>query len=216
MIKAIAEHPLLALALLASIVLCVFAWQRALRAAKRRQAQKEKLIEALEREKKLRADFASLTRQQMDDSPAERLMEGVCCNIQLWLEAQPDMNAAYAALPLPKRLLYALGYVVQDSRKGLTHFFRANGRPLTPDALQAVEQLVGGGYAAVFRRAYDAFDEENEEASVLPAYTAQWDEDFAKAAAQPGLYDRAKDYVLAHAEVFCGEGEQGLPGRSAE
>lgn len=195
-----AEHPLQAAVLLAALLLCAYAWVRALRQAKKRAAAKAKLIETLEHEKKLRQDFKCLDRSLLAETPAERLVEGVCCHIQMALEAAPDMEEAFAALAEPERLIYALGYVVQDSRKGLSAFFRANGKPLTPAALEAVERLVGGEYAAVFREACAAFDEDDEDASYSKAKARGWDEAFAALlrGREDQLYSGAKDYIIAH------------------
>jgi hypothetical protein len=114
------------------------------------------------------------------------------------------MQAAYGALPEPRRLVYALGYVVQDGREHLSGFFRKNGQPLTAAALEAVRRLLGGECAAVFEREYDAFDEANETVSLvkgdIAAADARWDE-LARAAGE-GLYAGAKEYILANSQFF--------------
>jgi hypothetical protein len=196
---------LLTALLLAATALCVFAWVKALRAAKRRQKEKEELVRALEYEKQLRKDFAALDRDACAAVSAERLTEGVCTYLQLWLETQPDLTAAFDSLTEPQKLAYALGYVIQDSRKSLSHFFRANGKPLTPWALRAVEELIGGPYAAIFREAYGAFDEENEEVSLLPANIQAWNASFAALRQEEpeALYAEARAFLLAHLEELA-------------
>ncbi len=195
-----AEHPLQLAIVVAAFLVCVFAWYKALRAAKKRSVSKAKLIATLEREKKLRADFRVLERDRLIETPPERLIEGVCCHIQMALEKAISMNEAFAALSEPERLIYALGYVVQDTRKGLSEFFRANGKPLTPKAYDAVTQLVGGEYAALFAQAYDAFDEDNEAVSLAKPQVQAWDEAFEALVRghEDELYAEAKEYILAH------------------
>jgi len=204
--QSIADYPILYVVVLAVLVLCVFLWAIAMRASRRRRGEKESLIAALEYEKALRAQFRFITQQLLIDTPPERLVEGVCCAIQMDLEAQPDMQAAYGALPEPRRLVYALGYVVQDGRGALSEFFRRNGQPLTKSALEAVWRLVGGECAAVFAGEYDAFDEENEAASLvkgdIAAADARWEE-LVRAQGE-SLYAEAKEYILANSQFFVG------------
>jgi hypothetical protein len=200
MVAYFSEHPAQLAVLVAVLFLCIFAWVKALRAVKKRAAAKAQLIETLEHEKKLRADFRTLERGVLAETPPERLIEGVCCHIQMALEKAPALEEAFAALPEHERLIYALGYVVQDTRKGLGAFFRANGKPLTPTALQAVEQLVGGDYAALFRSAYEAFDEDNEVVSLTKEQVQVWDAAFAELlrGRTDAIYTEAKDYIIAH------------------
>lgn len=201
----IREYPIFYVVILAALLLCVFLWAIAMRASRRRRAEKEALIAVLEREKALRTQFAQITQQLLIDTPPALLVEGLCCHIQMVLEAQPDMQAAYDMLPQPRRLIYALGYVIQDGREALSEFFRKNGQPLTGAALEAVRRLVGGEYAALFRREYDAFDEENETVSLVKSEIARADERFLALAQECGeaLYMQAKEYILANSAHFC-------------
>ncbi|MCL1951847.1 MAG: hypothetical protein FWF60_03360 [Oscillospiraceae bacterium] len=202
--QSISEYPLLYIFILAALALCVFLWAVAMRAARRRRVEKDALIAALDYEKALRAQFKTVTRQMLADTHPERLVEGVCCSIQMDLESQPDMQAAYDALPEPRRLVYALGYVIQDGRGALSGFFRKNGQPLTAAALEAVQRLVGGECAAVFGSEYDAFDEANEAVSLvrgdIAAADARW-EALSRAAGE-GLYAGAKGYILENSQFF--------------
>ena len=202
--QSIREFPILYMVVLAVLILCVFLWVIAMRASRRRRAEKEALIAVLEHEKALRAEFRTITQQQLIDTAPERLVEGVCCNIQLALEAQPDMQAAYDALPQPRLLIYALGYVVQDSREALSEFFRKNGQPLTGAALEAAWRLVDGEYAALFQQEYEAFDEENEAVSLVREDVAAADARFAALVREQGesLYAQAKEYILANSATF--------------
>ena len=202
--QSIGEFPVLYMIILGVALLCLFLWAVAMRAARRRRGEKEALIAVLEYEKELRKQFKTVTQQLLIDTPPERLVEGVCCNIQMTLEAQPDMQAAYDALPEPRRLVYALGYVVQDGRGRLSDFFRKNGQPLTKAALEAVFRLIGGECAAIFESEYDAFDEENEAVSLDRNGIAAADARYAELAREQGeaLYAEAKQYILANSQNF--------------
>ncbi|MCL2106650.1 MAG: hypothetical protein FWH26_06310 [Oscillospiraceae bacterium] len=204
MIESIKTYPWLVAAFFVVLAGCVFLWYKAVKTSGRRNRERQALIARLEYENKLRADFASPTQRQLADTPPEQLVEGLCCHIQMALEKESGLNEAFAALPQPKRWLYALGYVAQDCRKGLEHFFRANGKPLTPVALEAVEALVGGEFAALFRLAYEAFDEENETRSLLKEDLVKWESAFRAVLEEQGeaLYAQAREYALRHADLF--------------
>ena len=198
------DYPTLYIFVLAALLVCLFLWVIAMRAARRRRGEKEALIAVLEHEKALRTQFQNVTQQLLIDTPSERLIEGLCCNIQMALEKQPDMQAAYDALPRPRRLIYALGYVIQDGRGALSEFFRKNGQPLTGAALEAVQRLVGGEYAEIFLREFEAFDEETEGVSFVKEDIAAADS-LARALRQEQgetLYVEAKEYILANSLQF--------------
>jgi len=202
--QSIEEYPVLYMVILGVAVLCLFLWAIAMRAARRRRGEKEALIAVLEYEKELRRQFKTVTQQMLIDTPPDRLVEGVCCNIQMALEAQPDMQAAYDALPEPRRLVYALGYVAQDGRESLSGFFRRNGQPLTKAALEAVWRLLGGECAAVFEGEYDAFDEANETVSLVKGDIAAADARWEALTRERGeeLYAEAREYILANSRCF--------------
>ena len=203
-LQSIRDYPFFYIIILAVAVLCILLWSKAMRAARRRRGEKEALIAELEHEKALRTQFRQVTQQQLIDIPPTRLVEGLCCSVQMWLEKQEDMQAAYDALPEPRRLVYALGYVIQDGREELSEFFRKNGPPLTYAALEAAWRLVGGEYAQLFQREYDAFDKSNEKVSLAKGDIAAADARFHALAQERGeeLYAEAKEYILANSDKF--------------
>jgi len=205
--QSIREYPVLYAAVLAVAVLCLFLWVIAMRASRRRRGERDSIIAALEREKALRTRFKTPTQQLLIDTAPGLLVEGLCCGIQAQLEKQLDMQAAYEALAQPRRLVYALGYVIQDGRGALSEFFRRNGQPLTRAALEAAWCLVGGEYAEIFQREYDAFDENNERVSLVKEDVMRDDARFAELAREQGeaLYAQAKEYILANSSGFTGE-----------
>jgi len=198
------DYPALFVAVLAAALLCLFLWVMAMRSSRRRRGERDDLIAALEYEKALRTQFKSVTQQLLIDTPPERLIEGLCCSVQMSLEKEPDMQAAYDALPQARRIVYALGYVLQDGREALSEFFRKNGQPLTRAALEAAWCLVGGEYAEIFQREHDAFDESNERVSLVKEAIAADDVRFAALALEQGesLYAQAKEFILANSASF--------------
>jgi len=198
------DYPTLFVVVAAAAVLCLFLWVIAMRSARRRRGERDALIAQLEYEKALRTQFRTVTQQLLIDTPPGRLIEGLCCGIQAQLEKQPDMQAAYDALPQPRRFVYALGYVLQDGREALSEFFRKNGQPLTRAALEAVWCLVGGEYAEIFQREYDAFDAKNEHVSLVKEAVAADDARFAELVLEQGetLFAQAKEFILANSCIF--------------
>ena len=203
-LQSIQEHPIMYSIVLLLIVLCGFAWSKAMKASRRRHARRDAIIAELEHEKALRQQFKFPTLQQLEETPPMRLLEGLCCHVQMRLEKADDMEAAFAALPEPARFVYALGYLVQDSRAALSEFFRKNGQPLTGAAMQAADKLLPVEYAELFRAQYAAFDEEDETASLIESEVEAADARFCVLLEEQGeaLYDQAKAYVLSNSAVF--------------
>jgi len=203
-LQSIQDHPIMYTVALGLVVLCVFAWTKAMKASRRRQAQRNAIITELEREKALRQEFKTPTQQQLEDTSPARLLEGLCAHVQLRLEKEDDMEVAFHALPEPARFAYALGYVVQDSREQLSEFFRKNDQPLTGVAMQAVDKLIGDEFAESFRAQYEAFDENNETVSLIESAVEASDIRFSALTEQLGdeLYMQAKNYFLANFVIF--------------
>ena len=199
MLESIKSYPLLYGILVLMLGLCLFAWIKAAQVSRRRQAEKDTLIAELEREKALRREFETPVRAQIESSPPEKVLDGMRCYIQVKLERAGDareaMEAAFYALPEPQRLVYALGVAMRDSDKALSDFFRLNGQPVTGAATEAARTIVGGAYAEVFRKEYDAFDEDNESASLIKSEIASLD---ARFRALEESYQGVKNYVLSN------------------
>jgi len=204
LLQSICEFPIFYVIILALIVACAFAWLKAMQSSRRRQAKRDALIAQYKREHELRRAFASPTLEQLSGTPPARLIEGLCCYVQTQLEEQENPDAAFADLPEPAQLIYALGYVIQDTRIKLSDFFRRNGQPLTGAAWEAARQLIGGEYAEIFYQQYIAFDEAHEEASLIEGEIEALDERFCAVITERGeaLYARAKEYILSQSSIF--------------
>ena len=200
--ESLKEYALLWTVLGVSLIGCVFLWYKAMKSSQERARKREAEIARLKYERELREEFAEPTQQLLIDTPPARLIEGLCGNIQVWLEQQPDMLAAFHALPEPKRRIYALGYLVQESRDTLSEFFRKNGDPLTTAAMEAVQMIVGGEFAEIFNKEFAAYDNNNEEVSLIDKEILLLDARFYALQQNFGedvLYAEVKEYILANA-----------------
>ncbi|MCR4614558.1 MAG: hypothetical protein K5756_00200 [Clostridiales bacterium] len=194
----------LTLALIALIILTVFVWSKALKASAKRNAEKRALIEKLEHEKFLRTEFKALTEDKIRNTDDAVLAEGIGTHIQMRLEQIPDMEAEFEKLSQPEKYAYAICYIVQDSAKGLSGFFRANGAPLTPCALSAAEEIIGGEYAKIFRQEYDMFDENNETSSYSKEAVEKLDKKAGEIfeAQKDDIFGKIKQYFIDNSECF--------------
>jgi len=205
MLESLKEYTLLWAVLGISLLGCIFLWYLAMKSSHERTRKREAEIARLKRERKLREEFATPTQQLLIDTPPTRLIEGLCDNVQVWLEQQPDMLAAFHAMPEQKRRVYALGFLVQESREALSEFFRKNGDPLTTAAMEAVQMIIGGEFAAVFNKEFAAYDNDNEEVSLLDKEILLLDSRFYALLQKFGedvLYAEVKEYILANSEIF--------------
>ena len=204
MLQSIQDFPVFYIVAVLLFCLCVFAWAKATKASRRRNAKRDAIIAELQHEKQLRREFKAPTLQQLEETPPERLIEGLCCQVQAKLEKADDMEEAFAALPEPARLVYALGYVITESRNTLSEFFRNFKQPLSGTAWQAVQTCMPKDYAEIFGEQYAAFDEENEATSFNESAILALDERFRALYNEQGeaLFEQAKAYVLSHFSVF--------------
>jgi len=149
-IQSIQDHPILYSIVAVLIVLCVFAWRKAMRASARRNAGRDATIAQWKEYHALRREFATPTPEQVAAAEPVRLIAGLCANVQHHLEESDDPDAVFAAMPQPAQFAYALGYVLEDGAEQLSNFFRRNGPPLTDIALQAAQSLLPADFADVF------------------------------------------------------------------
>jgi len=205
MLESMKEYTLLWAVLGISLLGCIFLWYLAMKSSQERTRRRNEEIARLTYERELREEFANPTQQLLIDTPPARLIEGLSSNVQTWLEAQPDMRAAFHALPEQKRWVYALGFLVQESREALSEFFRKNGDPLTTAAMEAVQMIIGGEFAEVFNQEFAAYDNDNEEVSLLDKEILLLDARFHALLLQFGenvLYAEIKEHILSNSIIF--------------
>ena len=190
----------LVLAIIVSLILTVFVISKAAKSVALSKIEKEKLIKKLDHEKDLRQSFKVLTNECFGITDKYRLLEGIGMNVQIRVEDKQDMAAAFLALPVQMRYIYALSILFEDCReKPLSFFFKANGIPLTPTALEAVEKIIGGRFFELFSFEYSAFDEENADVSVIKEDIDKADSEFT------ALLERDRENLLSLIAAYINE-----------
>ncbi|MBQ8574753.1 MAG: hypothetical protein IJ447_01740 [Clostridia bacterium] len=205
MLEYISQHPIAGVALVLLAVLTFFVCVKALLSGKKRNEEREKIIADIEKEKALRKEFkyvdATTFAEGKDDY---RLITGMCAHIQQLIEKKEDMTAAFLLLSQAKKYVYALGYVFEDSRNGLSDFFRSNGEPLLSTANQAVSEIIGGQFAEIFAKEFVMLDENDETTSVDNEALKRMDEDFKTLMDENGnkIYACVADFIRLNKNDF--------------
>lgn len=203
MLDAITRYWYFSLVFVVVTILTVFVWYKAAKASARTRREREKTVEKLKYENTVRAFFKELTAEKAEAAPAKELVDGAALNIQLKLEKAADINSAFERLPAAQKHIYAIYYVLTDGAEKLSEFFRMNGKPLTPAALEAAETVWGGKAAELFEKEYAAFDEDNEDVSLVNSEIEALDKSFSEDIGQNDLYAAAADYIKKYLDDFA-------------
>ncbi len=190
------------LALLALLVFTGFVWRKALRAAKRGRAARNELFEKMKYQNEARRWFRALQEEDLAAAENQRLFDGAALAVQEDLERSGHMDSAFQDLPQAQQWVYALYYLMEDAATSLSHFFKQNGKPLTPSAKEAVRAVLGEEAAAIFNPMYQAFDEEDEEASLITAQLHEGDDAFAAYLAQTDTAALTAQYIRENFNQF--------------
>lgn len=201
-LEAIVQYWYFSVAFVVFSIITVFVCIKAYQASKRTRSERDIIINRLKYENRTRAEFSNLTSELMASAEPKKLFDGVALNIQSMLEKESDMNEAFENLPQPQKYIYALYYVATDGVQKLSKFFRMNGKPLTPVAGEAVELILGCKAYELYIKEYAAFDDDNEEVSVLPAEIKAQDEAFALLMDEIKIDVLAADYIKQNPEQF--------------
>lgn len=201
----IAQHWYVGVALALLIVLTVFVWMKALVSSKKRSEERERIIAELEKEKALRKEFKDINESTFDDGKDDyRLIIGMCAHVQQRIEKIEDMNETFLKLSDAEKFTYALGYVFEDSKKGLSEYFRSNGEPLLSVSAQAVNEVIGGEFAEIFSKEYVMLDDNDETTSVDNTALKEMDEKFAAIIESSGndIYCKVASYIRSNKNSF--------------
>ena len=109
-------------------ILAVFAWIKAMAASRIRREKLRKEAEIWKKDYELRQEFKTLTLEKLNSTDTNKMLSGVCMNIQIELENANDMNEAFLNLPEEKKFIYCLEYFDEDCVKSLSTFFKNNGK----------------------------------------------------------------------------------------
>ena len=198
MFEYISQHPIAGVALVLLAVLTFFVCIKAMLASKKRSEERERIIADIEKEKALRKEFKHVDETTFaEGKDNQRLVMGMCAHIQQKIEKTDDMTSAFCELSEAKRYIYSIGYVFEDSRNGLSEFFRSNGEPLLSTAEKAVKVIVGGRFAELFSSEFVMLDENDETTSVDNEALVKMDDEFKLL-----LEENSKDIYSAVAEYI--------------
>lgn len=200
--QAIMDYWQLSIAFVVISVITVFVCIKAAQASKKTRAARDIIIDRLKYENKVRNDFKHLTPELMASAEARALVDGIALNIQADLEKQSDMNAAFENLTQPQKYIYALYYLLVDGARKLSEFFKMNGKPLTDYAGEAVGQIIGCKAQELYNDEYAAYDEDNEEVSLIIPQIEEKDAAFALLMKQTDGYALAAAYIKQNPEQF--------------
>ncbi len=195
-------HPLTAAIVIAAVVAAVIVFIKVAIASERRAKNNQKLYMKLEDDKKLRDRFSSLTRQMIENSDSAELFRGVGLNLLKRVSDAPDLNGEFERLTEEQKLIYSAFLFTEDSKEGMSNFFKLNGRPVTDFALSGAEKLFSREFAVIVRHEYDAYDPDNEEVSCIPS---EIERDDAGALEYIDGYAAEKifgDYIKENADMF--------------
>ena len=205
MFEYISQHPIAGIALALLAVLTVFVCLKAMIASRKRSEERERIIADIEKEKALRKEFKYVDETTFEQGKDNyRLIIGMCAHIQQKIEKKEDMTAAFYELSDVEKSVYALGYAFEDSKNGLSDFFRANGEPLLSTAEKAVREIIGGRFSELFTAEYIMLDENDETTSVDNDALAKMDEEFKNILSESGdgIYLTIAEYIRTGKDVF--------------
>ncbi len=202
MLEAFKEYWYLTLVLVAAIILTCWVISKAWKASAENHRIREEQIKRMEYENSVIKEFGEFDDEKLSAADPKRAFDGIALNIQRELEKQKDMEAAFAALTQAQKRVYALYYLVEDSKKGLSEFFKCNGTPLTPAALEGVRALFPAAAVEAFEEEYGAYDPDDEETSLVNSRIEQLDKDFAKAVEEFDSYKIFVDYIRKNITDF--------------
>lgn len=204
-VHAFIQYWYLSLALVLACILTAFVCNKANKAAKKSRQERDKIIEGLKYENRLRAEFSELTGELIEKSEPKRLFDGIAVIIQTRLEKETDMESAFNNLPQPQKFIYALYYVEHDGTEKLSEFFKMNGKPLTPVAGEAVITILGCKASELYNKEFGAFDKDNEEVSLIKSEITACDEEFRQLLTEIDMAALAADYIRKNTEAFLSQ-----------
>ena len=203
MIESIKEFWYLYLLLAVTAVITVFVWKKAISAASKHSKEFNANLAKAKRAKELRDAYSNLTEQIVAAAPADTLFEGISLCLEAKCQKSENTAGFYETMTDGEKSAYALYYLLTDAEEGkLSSFFKASGKPLTSDALNAAKKIFGGKLAAVIEAMSERYDEDNEEVSVIPQEIEKLDEEFASLTEGQNLFAQVGDYIKANPNEF--------------
>ena len=182
-------------------ILAIFVWIKAMSASRIRREKLKKEAEIWKKDYELRQEFKTLTLEKINSTDTNKMLSGVCMNIQIELENAPDMNEAFLKLPEEKKFVYCLEYFDEDSSKSLSTFFKNNGSPLTDFIIKAIKTIGYEDILPLIETIYPMYDD-NSDVSIDYTVIDKTDDKFKEIYNPNKLYELVTKYVKLNKEIF--------------
>lgn len=182
-------------------ILAIFVWIKAMSASRIRREKLKKEAEIWKKDYELRQEFKTLTLEKLNSTDTNKMLSGVCMNIQIALENATDMNEAFIELPKGKKYIYCLNYFDEDATKSLSTFFKNNGSPLTDFIIDAIKNVGYEEILPLVESLYPMYDD-NSNVSVDYTIIDKSDDKFKEIYNPNKLYELVSKYVKANKEIF--------------
>lgn len=203
MIESIKHFWYLYLILFILIILTAFVCKKAFGAASRHSKEFNANLAKLKRDKELRDAYSELTEEIIASAPADTLFEGTALCMEAKCQKSEDTSAFYLSLSDYQKLIYAYFYLAGDAKKDkLSAFFAQSTKPLTSDALAAAEKILSAQAYAIVKDMHDRYDDDNENASVIPEEIAELDEKFRELTDDINLFAAGGEYIKKNPKEF--------------
>ena len=202
MLEYFIENWYLAIILLLVIALTVYVVIKAWQAASRTSKEREAALKKAEYEENAVKDFKKLDLALAQSSDAKRLFDGTALNIQRVLEKETYPDSKFNELNSAQKIIYAMYYFIDDTQKSLSEFFKCNGKPLTPWALEGIKEFLPEKAKEIAIKEYEAFDPDNEEVSCTADTLARLDAEYDRTMKNVELYDSLKKFIINNIEEF--------------
>lgn len=186
-----------------AVVLLIFMCRKASKTSKEHYRRQEELKQQLIHQAELKRDFEELTKEKIENTPDEKLLEGAAASIQFHLERHIDMEERFGELPLSCKYAYTLQYLIEDTKDGLYEFFKKNGEPLTGLVSQAADEVFQNKkLTEIIKQEYNMSDDNNEEVSVDADEISRLDKEFAEIIKVTDVSGLSAKYIREHSEDF--------------
>ncbi len=186
-----------------AVVLLIFMCRKASKTSKEHYRRQEELKQQLIHQAELKRDFEELTKEKIENTPDEKLLEGAAASIQFHLERHIDMEERFGELPLSCKYVYTLQYLIEDTKDGLYEFFKKNGEPLTGLVSQAADEVFQNKkLTEIIKQEYNMSDDNNEEVSVDAYEISRLDKEFAEIIKVTDVSGLSAKYIREHSEDF--------------
>lgn len=203
MIESIKHFWYLYLILFILIILTAFVCKKAFGAASRHSKEFNANLAKLKRDKELRDAYSELTEEVIASAPADTLFEGTALCMEAKCQKLEDTSAFYLSLSDYQKLIYAYFYLAGDAKKDkLSAFFAQSTKPLTSDALAAAEKMLSAQAYEIIKEMHDRYDDDNENASVIPEEIAELDEKFKELTDDINLFAAGGEFIKKNPKEF--------------